>query len=135
MPRSKINGIIIMNMVKMMAIMLLFIQARAAQTEEERVGRRAQNAAQHAQVKDKSNHDDEHGEDDGHHIVVHPGEGGPDRGREGRASSSGCSSTCRGQHMSKMKLSYCSNSFASILGKSEADLHWLPQGPDSVPIL
>ena len=66
-----------MSTVMMMATMLMFIQARATQTEEERVGRRAQNAAQHAQVKDKSNHHHEHGNDDGHHVVVHPGEARP----------------------------------------------------------
>ena len=50
MPRSKIKAIMMMNTVKMMAIILLFIQARAAQTEDERAGRRAQDAAQHAEV-------------------------------------------------------------------------------------
>ena len=44
----------------MMAIILLFIQARAAQTDDERAGRRAQDAAQHAEVKDNRNyHDDQ----------------------------------------------------------------------------
>ena len=43
MQRSKIRAIIMMNMV--------MIQMRAAQTEDERAARRAQDAAQHAEVK------------------------------------------------------------------------------------
>ena len=36
----------------------------------------------------------------------------------------------------KTKLSYCFFfSLATFLGKSEADLRWLPQGPDTVPVL
>ena len=79
-----------MNILMMMATMLLFIQARAAQTEDERAAYLAQKQVHTAQVKDKRNHHDEHSDDDhdGCHGV-HPGEGGPDRGREGRASSSG----------------------------------------------
>ena len=47
--RSKIRAIIMMSTVMMMAI-IVFIQTRAAQTEDERAARRAQNAAQHAEV-------------------------------------------------------------------------------------
>ena len=51
LPRSKIREIIMMNTVMMiMMAVMVFIQARAAQTEDERAGRRAQDAAQHAEV-------------------------------------------------------------------------------------
>ena len=43
---------VMINILMMIAVMLLFIQARAAQTDDERAARQAQDAAQHTEVKD-----------------------------------------------------------------------------------
>ena len=54
-----------MNMFSMVMLSML-IQAWAAQSEEEREGRRAQMRDHNAEVLHESNHDDLHDDDDGH---------------------------------------------------------------------
>ena len=48
-----------------MVMLSMLIQAWAAQSEEEREGRRAQMREHNAEVLHKSNHDDQHDDDDG----------------------------------------------------------------------
>ena len=63
-----------MNILMMMAVMLLFIQVRGAESDEAREARLAQMRHHNADVRD----DDVDGhvdDDDGRHAVVHPGEG------------------------------------------------------------